>query len=88
MPSLLLHAADPRWQPKDTESLVRTSHELGLIGARWASEHADEFRAGERFLRLVMFLGCSPQVVLERELAEAGQQVCDKGESLSPAAAV
>jgi hypothetical protein len=76
MPSLLLHADDPLWQAADPDSLASTLHELGLIGSCAASEHVAECQAGEQFLRLVMFLGCSPQVVLDPELAEQGQAVC------------
>ena len=76
MPSLLLHADDPLWQAADPDSLASTLHHLGLIGPFRASEHVAEFQAGEQFLRLVMFLGCSPQVVLDTEFAEQGQAVC------------
>ncbi|MGI9321350.1 MAG: hypothetical protein ACR2O5_08050 [Thiogranum sp.] len=76
MPSLLLHADDPLWQPADPDSLADALRHLGLIGPFTASEHVAEFQAGEQFLRLVMFLGCSPQVVLDPDLAEQGQVVC------------
>jgi hypothetical protein len=76
MPSLLLHADDPLWQPAEQDSLAATLHHLGLIGPFSGSEHVSEFQAGEQFLKLVMFLGCSPQVVLDPELAEQGQAVC------------
>jgi len=76
MASLLLHADDPLWQAADPDSLASTLRQLGLIGPFSASEHVAEFQAGEQFLRLVMFLGCSPQVVLDPELAEQGQAVC------------
>jgi hypothetical protein len=76
MPSLLLHADDPLWRPADPDSLAGALRHLGLIGPFSASEQVAEFQAGEQFLRLVMFLGCSPQVVLDPELAEQGQAVC------------
>jgi hypothetical protein len=76
MPSLLLHADDPRWHPADPQSLAGILLELGLIRPSTASDPVAGFRAGEQFLRLVMFLGCSPQVVLAPELAEQGQAVC------------
>jgi len=76
MPSLLLHADDPLWQAADPDSLAGALHQLGLIGSFTASEHVAEFLAGEEFLRLVMFLGCSPQVVLDPVLAQQGQAVC------------
>lgn len=76
MPSLFLHADDPLWQPADPDSLAATLRDLGLIGPSAASDHVAGFQAGEQFLKLVMFLGCSPQVVLDPELAEQGQTVC------------
>jgi hypothetical protein len=76
MPSLLLHANNPRWQAVDPDSLASALRGLGLIGSSAASEHIAEFQTGEQFLKLVMFLGCSPQVVLDPELAEQGQAVC------------
>jgi len=76
MPSLLLHADDPLWQPAEQDVLAATLHHLGLIGPLTGSEHVAEFQVGEQFLRLVMFLGCSPQVLLDPELAEQGQAVC------------
>lgn len=76
MPSLLLHADDPRWHPADPQSLVAILLELRLIRPSTASEPVAEFRAGEQFLRLVMFLGCSPHVLLDAETAAQGQVVC------------
>jgi DNA-directed RNA polymerase subunit RPC12/RpoP len=76
MPSLLLHADDPLWQAAGPDSLASSLRDLGLIGSLTASEHVAEFQAGGQFLKLVMFLGCSPQVVLDPEFAEQGQAVC------------
>jgi hypothetical protein len=56
--------------------LAATLRDLGLIGRLTASEDVAEFQAGERFLKLVTFLGCSPQIVLDPELAGAGQALC------------
>ena len=76
MPSLLLHAKDPLWKPVNPESLAGTLRDLGLIGQFAAAEHVAQFQAGERFLKLVMFLGCSPQIILNPDVAESGQAVC------------
>lgn len=76
MPSLLLHAADPRWRPAEPQSLYRALGELGLIVARGVAQEHAEFRVGERFLQLVTFLGCSPQLVLDPDDAAPGQTAC------------
>jgi len=76
MPSLLLHADDPMWQPADPDSLASILSDLGFTRPLSASDRVDEFLAGEHFLKLVMFLGCSPHIVLDPELAEQGQAVC------------
>ena len=72
MPSLLLHPVDACWVPDDQGSFVHDLTRLGLIGT--ACE--DGFRAGQRFLELVMFLGCSPQVSLDPPPAGDSQPVC------------
>ena len=76
MPALILHASDPLWRPANLESLTGTLHDLGLLGMRTSSEVSAEFVAGEQFLKLLMFLGCSPQVVLDPDTAQPGQSVC------------
>ena len=76
MPALLLHASDPLWHPTDLNEFIDLLHDLGLIGSRTPSDQFAEFVAGEKFLDLVMFLGCSPQIVLDPETAQPGQTVC------------
>jgi len=76
MPSLLLHAAEPRWQPDDAVDLVGLLQDLGLAGAEKHSDTGETYGAGERFLSLVMFLGCSPRVLLDPQDAEPGEPVC------------
>ena len=76
MPSLLLHAADPQWRVTEPGSLCRELQALGLIAANSDAEETAGFRVGERFLQLVTFLGCSPQLVLDPDDAAPGQTVC------------
>lgn len=75
MPSLFLHAGDPLWVPGDLDDLLRALDELGLIAAGPATGE-NCYAAGSRFLRLVTFLGCSPQVTLDPDQAGDGQAAC------------
>jgi hypothetical protein len=67
VPSLFLHAADPLWRPGSIGGLAERLRELGLTGVQVTSRDAHEHAAGERFLVLVMFLGCSPRVNVDPE---------------------
>jgi hypothetical protein len=76
MPSLLLHAADPLWWPADPDSLTGTLLGAGLIRSPALEDRCAAFPVGAQFLKLVMFLGCSPQVTVDPETAEPGQTAC------------
>ena len=76
MPSLYLHPANPIWQPAGHNSMLDALRDEGLIGPPTAGTDTDEFLAGDRFMERVMFLGCSPQLVLEPSPAGDGQQLC------------
>jgi hypothetical protein len=77
MPALILHAASPCWVPDSPDSLLRVLLDSGLIAPCNAAESAfKELPAGAEFLRLVMLLGCSPQVALAAASARDGQPLC------------
>jgi hypothetical protein len=76
VPSLLLHEQDPGWSPGELASLIRSLHDLGLISTPCGDGKNNVYRAGESFLGLVMFLGCSPQVQLEPGSGTDDQAVC------------
>lgn len=76
MPSLLLHPADPCWIPGAGDRFSDLLEQLGLIDATLKAGRSGDFRAGEQFLNLIMFLGCSPRVVLEPGEADEGQTAC------------
>ena len=76
MPFLYLHPANPIWQPAGHNSVLDTLRDAGLIGPPTARTDTDEFLAGDRFMERVMFLGCSPQLVLEPSQVGDGQQLC------------
>ena len=52
----------------DTATLVEALRAIGLLAAPVCHDPARGYRAGEHFLRLVSFLGCSPAVELEPPL--------------------
>ncbi len=56
--------------------LVQSLRDLGLISAACGGEDGGVYRAGEHFLELIMFLGCSPQVQLDPDSATGGQNAC------------
>jgi len=65
---LILHTADPHWVPDDAGELRRVLREIGLIGAEFSCAGRTHYCAGENFLHLLSFLGCSPSVALEPPL--------------------
>ena len=75
MHSLLLSCKDPLWRPVSPDHVAGALTAVGLTGEREEGE-ALLYRAGERFLTLIMFLGCSPQISLTAREAENGQPVC------------
>ena len=75
MHSLFLHCENPLWRPDSAGEVARLLGGMGLTGAAQADD-ALLFDAGEQFLALVMFLGCSPQVSLDAQAAADGQPVC------------
>ena len=76
MPSLFFHAGDPHWTPEDPAHLTAVLRQLGFLGAPLEAAGGGAYRAGDEFLGLVMFLGCSPQVELDPDAAPAGAAVC------------
>lgn len=59
---LLLYPADPDFIPLDATALCSHLQGIGLAGT--AFEHRGDIRylAGDRFLQLITFLGCSPAI--------------------------
>lgn len=76
MPSLLLHPDEPDWVPADRADFVALLGNLGLIDAASEAGEGSVFRLGRQFLDLVMFLGCSPHVVIDPQDPDGGQPVC------------
>ncbi|MCO6414357.1 MAG: hypothetical protein J5I92_16605 [Thiogranum sp.] len=76
MPSLIVCPEDAFWLPGDLGEFAGVLRTLGLLGSDWPSGASHEYVAGDAFLKLIMFLGCAPRVVLDPELAAHGQTVC------------
>lgn len=76
MSSLFLRAEDPRWQPENPGDLINALSAIQLIGDVHGKPDVHVFRAGDAFLKLIMFLGCSPRVELDPDTAPDGAQVC------------
>jgi len=82
-PKLLLHPADPDTAAIPEDRLAQEMQAIGLIGERMPLGNTGFYPAGEQFLQLVTFLGCSPAIELappddpqEREKASATGRFC------------
>jgi hypothetical protein len=77
---LLLLPADPDCPAPPLAALAATLQSIGLAGAPFRHPRGIGYRAGERFLQLITFLGCSPAVELELPLATADRaRACETG---------
>ena len=75
---LLLHPADPQCPSVETDVLVKSLQSIGLIGEPVRLKTETIYPAGEQFLQLITFLGCSPMIELQlpadAESREAGSR--------------
>ena len=62
---LILHPVPPAAVPRSVADLVRRLQDIGFLASPLAAAPHMRYLAGERFLQLVTFLGCSPQIPLE-----------------------
>ena len=60
---LVLCPDNPHWAPPDNPGLKQFLQSIQLIGEPYQGE--TQFYTGEKFLELVAFLGCSPDIKLE-----------------------
>lgn len=67
---LLLYPRDSVASPPEAEELTRCLRALGLIGQPLGA-NPTRFVAGEQFLQLISFVGCSPNVCLAPQDASA-----------------
>ena len=62
---LVIHPAQVDSPVVDTAALVSLLQTIGLVAGPTCNNPAFGYRAGEQFLQLVTFLGCSPAIELE-----------------------
>ncbi|MGB7934516.1 MAG: hypothetical protein WCH04_20280 [Gammaproteobacteria bacterium] len=62
---LVLYPAQVDCPTVETAALVTALQTIGLVAAPACHDPASGYRAGEQFLQLVTFLGCSPAIELE-----------------------
>jgi hypothetical protein len=62
---LVIYPAQVERPAIETATLVAALQTIGLIAAPVCGDPASGYRAGEQFLQLVTFLGCSPAIELE-----------------------
>lgn len=64
-PKMVLYPQVAEMVPLDAGQLIESLNEAGLIGESFEYLEQSHYEAGEHFLELVSFLGCSPVIGLE-----------------------
>jgi hypothetical protein len=59
---LLLYPDNPDFHPADPATLLARLQDIGLAGGSFRVQDQTRYLAGEHFLQLVTFLGCSPAI--------------------------
>lgn len=59
--SLLIHSGNPDWLPENSESFIRQLQSTGLM-AEAIPGSEQSYLAGDKFLELIAFMGCSPNI--------------------------
>jgi hypothetical protein len=72
----MLHPDVPRWHPAQPAALWNVLQDEGLLAADCQAAEAAGCFAGEQFLQLIHFLGCSPKVALTVADATHGTPLC------------
>ncbi len=62
---LLLYPASPGFGPVDPAALLDHLRDIGLVGGNFPVRGKIRYLAGEHFLQLITFLGCSPAIEFE-----------------------
>lgn len=77
---LLLYPDDPDCPVPAIEVLSAGLRSLGLLGEPFQCRGETRYLAGERFLQLITFLGCSPNIELEPPASRSElDTVCESG---------
>lgn len=61
--SLIIHPGNPEWLPDETEKIISYLQDTGLVADRLHAEK-QSYLVGDKFLDLIAFLGCSPNINL------------------------
>ena len=70
---LILHPAEPSGPVPEPGALAPVLAQVGLLGPSFSYQGRAYFVPGERFLDLVVFLGCSPVIALECQRDAEGE---------------
>ncbi|MEW8505848.1 MAG: hypothetical protein AB2598_04040 [Candidatus Thiodiazotropha sp.] len=70
---LVLTPEDPYLVPEDPRGLIQRLREIGFAGDR-LGEGARAFMVGDQFMRLVIFMGCSPAI--QSSPNDSGEAFC------------
>jgi hypothetical protein len=62
---LILHPAPPAAIPGSITDLITGLQDIGFLASPLEAAPDTRYLAGDRFLQLITFLGCSPQIQLE-----------------------
>jgi hypothetical protein len=62
---LLLYPDDPDYRPATPGTLLARLQDIGLAGDEFDVQGETRYLAGEHFLHLITFLGCSPAIEFE-----------------------
>lgn len=71
---LILYPGNTASPPPAIKPLIQTLHKLGLIGQPMDSD-TNSFLAGDSFLQLISFVGCSPDICLTPQ-TNTGSDFC------------
>ncbi len=75
---LILYPGDAALPPVASANLAAVLADTGLAGESFHHRGLNYFLPGERFLDLIVFLGCSPVIELQRQDDEHGEPQMDR----------
>ena len=64
--SLIIHPGDPNWLPDNFEEVTTSLRNTGLIAGKLPDKNQSYF-VGDKFLDLIAFMGCSPNINLTQQ---------------------
>lgn len=73
---LLLHSSDPHATLDRPAQLLSKLKHIGFLGSEFMLDNEVHYYAGERFMGLISFLGCSPTLAIQPEDEHSGTDLC------------